>query len=162
MLIIGVTSGMVPALQPLLLGQLAAEGRISLAEIGQAAMLEALGMALAASIAGAMLPPRRLRAIAVGAVLTGLSVNVATPQLSGLSLAMLRGLGGISAGMLLWLWIGLLTRAALPARLIAIAVTLQASFQLALSSLFASYLLPWGGSIAHWHSSMAACSCSPP
>lgn len=148
MLIIGVMSGFVPALQPLLLGELASEGRITLAEIGQAAMLEAFGMALAACLAGAGLKAERLRLIAVISIVAGLAVNLATPRLSGTSLVMLRAFGGISAGMLLWLWIGMVARSSIPARLVAIYVSVQAASQLALSSLFASFLLPWGGSTA--------------
>lgn len=147
-LLIGVISGFVPALQPLLLGQLAAEARISLAQIGQAAMLEALGMALSVSVAGMFLKPVRLKWIAGFAILVAVVVNIATAYLSGAAVLAVRFVGGLGAGLLLWLWMGMLARVAVPARLIAIYITLQAASLLGLSALISGILLPWGGAMA--------------
>lgn len=147
-LAIGIISGFVPALQPLLLGQLAAEARIDLAQIGQAAMLEALGMALSVSLAGALLRPVRLRLITLAAIVAPLLINLLTPHLSGGAILAARFVGGLGAGMLLWLWMGMLTRVAVPARLIAMYVTIQAATVLGLSAVFSTILLPWGGGMA--------------
>jgi MFS transporter, DHA1 family, inner membrane transport protein len=54
----------------------------------------------------------------------------------------------LCAGVLLWVWVGLLTRLENPARLIALYVTIQAALLMALSTFFATTLLSWGGAMA--------------
>lgn len=60
----GVISGCIAALQPILLGGLLEEGQLNVVQVGRAATAEALGMAVATTIAAALLKPVRLRLIA--------------------------------------------------------------------------------------------------
>ena len=147
-LLIGVFGGFAPALQPLLLGKMAVEAKVTLAQIGQAAMLEALGMALAASLAGALLKPERLRAITIAAATVALVANLLTAQLAGPMVLLARFIAGAAAGVLLWLWIGLPARVAVPARLVAAYVTLQGGMLFLISTFFSASLLSWGGAAA--------------
>ena len=141
-LVLGVIGGMVPLLQPLLLGQLAAEGRLTVGQMGQAAMVEALGMAIAAGIAGAWLKPEPLKVIAGGATILALIANIITTHLSGDLILLARLVVGVCAGLIIWVWMGLLTRVAVPARLIAIYITVLGVVTMVLASLFASVLVP--------------------
>src|SRR5262249_39663550 len=64
-LLVGVCGVMIAGLQPLLLGTLAQEGRITAAQLGHAATAELLLMGLASAYAGARWKAERLRAIGV-------------------------------------------------------------------------------------------------
>ena len=137
-----VVGGSIPALQPILLGGLLAEQRLDAVQIGQSATIEGLCMAIASVIAGAWLKPSRLRLITSIAALGLLVANSATAFASGAAILLLRGLNGAASGVLLWLLVGLLTRAAAPARLFAIYVTCQAIGAFVLSSVFTTLVVP--------------------
>ena len=138
---IAVVGGCIPALQPLLLGGLLSAGKLSASQLGQAAMLEGLGMAAAATLAGSFLKPVGLRRIMAVSALVALSANVATVLLGPLGLLLARAVNGAACGMLLWLIVGLFARSETPARLFAIYVTAQAALSFALSAIFAGYVL---------------------
>jgi len=141
-MLVSVIASLVGALQPLLLGPLAAASRLTLAEIGQTAMLEALGMALAVAGAGAFLRPRRLRGTIILAAAVSALANGLTMIGQHETILFARFVTGLSAGVLLWVWTGLLTRVPLPARLVAIFLTLQSVGALALSSIFSTVVMP--------------------
>lgn len=155
LLMIAVISGIVPGLQPLLLGRLAAEGKISLAQIGHAATAEAIGMTIAAALAGAFLKPERLRLIILGAAAVAVVANLTVTQLAGEAILIARLLNGLASGVMLWVFVGALARVAGPARLVAINVTVMGVVMFALSTLFSAYLFPLGGSKAGY-AAMAA------
>lgn len=141
-ILIAVVAGSIPALQPLLLGGLLAEGRLTTAQIGQAATLEAIGMAISATLAAAFLAPRHLRAIAAGIATIALCANLLTTVTSGFGIVATRGLNGLCAGLMLWLVVGLFARAEVPGRVFAIYVTAQALSAFLLSALFTTVVLP--------------------
>ena len=122
----GVISGCVAALQPILLGGLLERGQLSAVQMGQAATAEAFGMALAATLAAIFLSPKRLRHIAALALLIALLANALTAFSEGLGVILLRGLNGLCSGTLLWILLGLLARSPEPGRAFAIYVTSQA------------------------------------
>lgn len=141
-LLIGVLSSLVVVLQPLVLGPLAAEGRLTVQEIGRTAMLEMLGMAIAVAVSGAFFRPRRLRSIILAAVVVSVLANGATIIAQHEMILAARLINGLTVGVLLWVWTGLLTRVELPARLLAIFLTLQSAGALALSSVFSAFVIP--------------------
>lgn len=122
-IILAVVAGSIPTLQPMLLGALLAEGRITAGAMGYAATLEGVGTVLATAIAGAWLPPRRLGLIGVGAVLSVLAANLATIILPSAGIIVARGLSGLGNGIMLWLFISMLARSDLPARLYGFYIT---------------------------------------
>lgn len=109
---IGIIAGFIPALQGTLLPQLVKEGRLTLAELGQMAMAEAMGTLLAISIANAMLKPERLKWCVLTAAVAGMALDLATTRLSDFSILAVRFTHGLSAGVLLWVWVGFVTRIA--------------------------------------------------
>lgn len=141
-ILIAVAAGSMPALQPLLLDGLLAEGRLTTAQIGQAATLEAIGMTLSATLAAAFLKPNRLRTIAAAIAIVALFGNLLTTASSGLGIVAVRGLNGLCSGLMLWLVVGLFARAEVPGRVFAIYATAQASSAFLLSALFTTTILP--------------------
>lgn len=143
--LIGAVGGIMPSLQPLLLGRLATEGTIQSTGIGQLAMAEALGMAVTVGLAGVFLKGTHLRWIASGALLLVAVCNALTGQMAGAPLLMLRVGSGVGSGLMLWLLIGLLARVALPTRVTGYYVILQGAGALALAAAFTSVVLPASG-----------------
>jgi MFS transporter, DHA1 family, inner membrane transport protein len=141
----GVAAGCVPALQPILLSGLMDQGRLTTAQIGQAAMAEALGMAISMTFAALMLRPSRLKPLALGAVLTAIFANAGTAMASGNAILLLRGVNGLCSGILLWILVGYMARAAAPGRTFAIYVTSQAIIAFLFSILLSNWILPFYG-----------------
>lgn len=125
----GVCGVMIAGLQPLLLGGLAAEGRLSTSEIGQAATAELLAMGLAAGLAGAWLRPHRLPLIAAAAALVLAAIDLATMKAADGTLIALRGVAGVPSGILVWVTIALIARSPTPERWAGIFLTLQTAGQ---------------------------------
>lgn len=140
--IMAVVAGCVPALQPILLGALLDAGRIAAPQVGQAATAEALGMVAATLAAGAFLPPRHLRALGALCGLVMLAANGSTLLLAAQGIIVARFVNGFASGIILWMLVGLLSRAAAPGRLFAVYVTAQSILAFLLSSLMTAVLLP--------------------
>ena len=62
-LCVAVGAGVVPALQPILLGAMMDAGRLTGEQLGQAATMEGVGMAVGTTFSSVFLRPRRLRLI---------------------------------------------------------------------------------------------------
>jgi hypothetical protein len=131
---VGVTGIMIAGLQPLLLGALAAEGKLSVAQIGQAATAELLSMGLAAGLAGAMLKPERLRLIAVAMSLILAGIDAATPFVTGDMITLVRGAAGVPSGVLIWITVALITRSPKPERWSGVYLTVQTLAQFVLAT----------------------------
>lgn len=126
---VGVCGVMIAGLQPLLLGGLAADGRLTATEIGHAATAELLAMGLTAGLAGAWLKPHRLPLIGAGAALVLAAIDFATMQAGGGALIALRGLAGVPSGVLVWITIALIARSPTPERWSGIFLALQTLLQ---------------------------------
>jgi MFS transporter, DHA1 family, inner membrane transport protein len=148
---IGVIAGVIPALQPILLGGLNAAGQISAEQIGRAGMVEGLGMLLGSFLATLFLPPRSLRALSLIALAIMVAANGLTASASGNAVLLLRALNGGASGVILWVLVGMLTRASIGARLFAIYVTAQAVLATVLSWGMSLLVLPqFGISGGYW------------
>lgn len=98
---------------PLLLGALHSAGRLSEAGIGVAACMEALTLTLSSAVAGSFLRARRLGVYALASAAALALINVLTHQASGDSAVVgLRALAGIPEGLLFWIAVGFIARAA--------------------------------------------------
>lgn len=137
-IVIAVIVGCIPALQPLLLGGLLAEGRLSAPQLGQAASLESLGMAIAVTAAGAFFPVHRLRPIVASAAIGAVIANGLTYGGAGSTILVARFVSGACSGVLLWLLLGMLARAGNATRLFAIYVTLSATGSFVLATALAA------------------------
>lgn len=137
-----VVSAFAATLTPLLLAQLHHQGLITLVQIGQAATLELLGMAFGTLLATVLLKPLRLRHVVMTAAAVAITMNMLTVHLTEPLILAARFLAGMPAGVLLWLWVGLLVRVKTPARWVAICSTFVAASSAALVSLFSSVIFP--------------------
>jgi DHA1 family inner membrane transport protein len=142
---IGIVAGVIPALQPILLGGLNQAGQLTSAEIGRAGMVEGLGMLLGSFLATLLLAPRMLRPLSIAALVVMVVANALTASSSGNAVLLLRALNGAASGVILWVLVGMLTRASDGARLFAIYVTAQAILATALSWAMSLLVLPQFG-----------------
>jgi hypothetical protein len=144
-MLVGVVGVLIAGLQPQLLGAMATEGRLSAARLGLVATVELLAMGIGAGGAGAVLDDTRLRPIAAAAAVALALTDMATPTLDGAAIVIARAAAGFAEGVLIWITIGLIARAAESARWAAIYLMLQTLAQLALAALLARAVLPaWG------------------
>lgn len=115
--------------------------------MGLAATAEAAGMALAMTFAALCLPLVRLRRWSLLALTAMALANAGTMAGSGSVIIGLRFLNGAGAGLLLWVLIGMMSRAAVPARLFAIYVTAQSIVGLCLSQAITGLVAPTFGHV---------------
>jgi predicted MFS family arabinose efflux permease len=139
---VGVLSLVGAGLLGILLSALADEHRLTVAGIGQTAMLEALSMGLSTGLAGILLKPRRLRLIGVAAGAALVLANLATLRASGGSVLLVRTLAGVPEGVLLWIAIGLISRTATPERWAGALFTGMGVTQLLAAATLSAYALP--------------------
>jgi DHA1 family inner membrane transport protein len=144
----GVIAGCVIALQPLLLGGLLEQDRLTAAQLGQSATAEAMGMAVAVTLAAMLLKPSRLKPFALAAIAVAVIANSCTGLASGIGIIILRALNGLCSGTLLWVLLGFMARAAVPGRIFAVYVTAQAVVTFIFSLLLSNWLLPVFGATA--------------
>jgi len=144
-LFVGTIGILIPGLQPVVLAALLAEQHITLTQLGHAASVELLSMGLAASLAAAFLPPRRLPAIALGASLALAGGNWLTPFVMGEMVTAVRAFTGFTGGILIWVAACMIARSAAPDRWAGIYLTVQTLTQLLFAAAMSLWVEPrWG------------------
>ena len=144
-LLVGVCGVMIAGLQPLVLGTLAQEGRITAAQLGHAATAELLLMGAASAYAGARWKAERLRSIGVINAVVLAALNIATVWASGETVTLIRALAGVPSGVLIWITIAMIARSPTPERWSGIYLTIQTLAQfLAATALTAWVIAPAG------------------
>jgi predicted MFS family arabinose efflux permease len=142
---VGVVALLIAGLQPVILGALEREGRLSTAQIGLAATVELMALGVACGLAAAFLKPVNIRLKMMLACLLHASAMLATTLASGAEVIVARGAAGACAGVMLWLAIGVIARSARPERASGVFVTVQTFAQLVLAaSLPALVMGRWG------------------
>jgi hypothetical protein len=133
-LFVGTVGILIPGVQPIVLAALESEHHITLTQMGHAATAELLSMGLAAALAAALLPPRRLVAIGCITSLVLAAGNWVTLSLSGEAVTALRVLTGAAGGVLIWIAASMIARSAMPDRWAAIYLAVQTLAQLCLGA----------------------------
>jgi hypothetical protein len=141
-LYIGVVSLLIAGLQPVILGGLAQEGRLTVGEIGLAATGELLALGAACGLAAAFLKPTSLRTKLLIACLGHALCNLATLWVSDGALIGVRTLTGLFAGVMLWSTVGMISRSARPEWQAGVFVTVQTLAQLLLAWLLPRTVMP--------------------
>ncbi|HKS58903.1 MAG TPA: hypothetical protein VJS12_26665 [Steroidobacteraceae bacterium] len=144
-LLVGVCGVMIAGLQPLLLGTLAQEGRITAAQLGHAATAELLLMGAASAYAGARWKAERLRAIGIVSSLVLAVLNVATLWASGETVTLIRALAGVPSGLLVWITIAMIARSPTPERWAGIYLTVQTLAQFVLAAALTAWVVSRAG-----------------
>jgi hypothetical protein len=142
---LGVVSLLFAGVLPALFGALGDEGRFNTAAFGQGAALEALSMGIATSLAGILLPPRRLRFIGLAVTIALALTDFAAIGRGQAAILALRTLAGIWEGILLWISVGMIARSEMPERWAGVFFTGSTSAQLLLALAFALYVIPHFG-----------------
>jgi hypothetical protein len=140
-LLVGVCGVMIAGLQPLLLGTLAQEGRITAAQLGHAATAELLLMGAASAYAGARWKTEGLRAIGVVSALALAVLNVATLWANGETITLVRALAGVPSGILIWITIAMVARSPTPERWAGIYLTIQTLAQFVLAAALTAWVI---------------------
>ena len=143
-MIVGIVGVLIAGLQPQLLGALAREGRLSDTQLGLTATIELLAMGLAAGGIGLLIKPVRLRMITAAATIIVVLADCITPLLSGGEIMLARVLTGLASGVLIWITIGLIARAATPERWAGIFLMTQTLAQFGVAAILAT-VIPLSG-----------------
>jgi hypothetical protein len=146
---LGLTVGSVAllmlGLQPLLLGALVEQARLTVDQLGLAATAELLGLGVTTGLLASLLPPVRVRAINALACLALALANGMSMLTSGYGFVASRALAGIAAGFLVWIAVMMITRARAPDRIAGIFLTVQTLAQAALAALLPlTAMVRWG------------------
>lgn len=131
LLTVGTVGMMITGVQPVVFGALVREGRLSVAELGQATTAEFLALGIGVLVAGSVIRPRHLRWYGIGAGLVVLAANLLGTAHAGPALLADRALAGLAEGILLWLPGCMLARSTRPAFWSGIFITIQTLAQLA-------------------------------
>lgn len=142
---IGVVALLIAGLQPVILGAMEREGRLSAAQIGLAATVELMALGVAAGLAAAFLRPTRIRLKMALTCLLHAGAMAATTLVSGVGVILVRAFAGACAGVMLWLAIGVIARSVRPERASGVFVTVQTFAQLVLAAVLPATVMVRGG-----------------
>jgi len=138
---VGVTGVMIAGLQPLLLGALQQEGRLDASQLGHAATAELLAMGVTAGLAAALLKPRGLRWIGLGVGVALALLDWLTLRFTGEGVTLVRAAAGVPSGVMIWLTIGMITRAPRPQRWSGVYLTVQTLAQFGLATVLTVFVV---------------------
>ena len=142
LVLLAASAGSMPSLQPLIVGSLLDAGHVSLHQLGHVAAIEALSMAAAVLLAPSLPLLRDFGRTAAMALLVMIAANVATGFSHGGAVIACRAVAGLGEGLLLWIFVGAITREPDPGRIFAVYVTVLAAWGFLLSSLISHWLAP--------------------
>lgn len=152
-LAIGTIALLMIGLQPVLLGELVAQKRITLEGVGLVAMGEIVALGLGVILGDALLPLARLRSVTVVAALCVALLDLATARLAGdAAFVAVRAAAGLAEGVLVWVTTCVIVRSTAPDRLAGIFLVVQTLAQAAVAALLAMVVIPRGG----WQGGFAA------
>lgn len=142
---VGVVALLIAGLQPVILGAMEREGRLSTAQIGLAATVELMALGVFCGLAAAFLKPINIRLKITVACLLHAAAMLATTLTSGVSVIVARAAAGACAGVMLWLAIGVIARSSRPERASGVFVTVQTFAQLVLAAALPATVMVHGG-----------------
>jgi MFS family permease len=134
LLLIGNIGMLICGVQPVLLGALLNEHRLTSVELGWGTTAEFLTLGVSISAAGAFSRTRNMRAKIAMAALAAIAADLLVTGQSGLAVIANRAVCGLAEGVLVWCTTCMITRASAPARWAGIFLTLQGITQLAFAA----------------------------
>ena len=134
-LLIGTVGMMMCGVQPVLLGTLVIEGRLTAAGLGWTTTAEFLTLGIGIMAAGAWFRPRHLRSRAALAAFIVTIADTAIVTESGWEIIANRAIAGMAEGVLVWLTICMIARSSMPARWAAVFLTMQNVSQFAFAAI---------------------------
>lgn len=151
-LALGSIALLILGLQPLLLGELVDQKRISLGGVGLVAMGEIITLGIGVIVANTLLSPARLAAVAVVAAALHTGLDLLTMRLDGdIEFLIVRALAGLAAGVLVWVATSVIVRTTAPDRMAAFFLVSQTLAQASVAAFLATIVVPsagWRGGFA--------------
>ena len=151
-LALGSVALLILGLQPLLLGELVAQQRISLGGVGLVAMGEIVALGVGVILANTLLSPARLSAVAAVAAVLLSVLDLLTMRLDGdIEFLVVRALAGLAAGVLVWVATSVIVRSIVPDRMAAVYLVSQTLAQASVAAFLATVIVPrvgWPGGFA--------------
>lgn len=145
-LLTGSAALLILGLQPILLGELAASGAVSMEGVGLVAMAEIMALGLGVALGEGLLPLARYRGVTVLAALAAAGFDVASCGAHGdVELALWRAAAGLAEGIQVWAATCVIVRSARPDRLAAVFMVVQTVSQSAAAAWLAWGVIPHGG-----------------
>ncbi|AEF22323.1 SDR family NAD(P)-dependent oxidoreductase [Pseudomonas fulva] len=142
-LALGSIAVLMVGLQPLLLGELLAQNRLSLEGVGLVAMGEILALGLGVVLGDSLRSRFSLRAITVVAILAASGMDLITARNTGDgALAATRALAGLAEGLLLWGTVNLIVQGPAPDRVAGVFMVVQTLGQALVAAVLAYWVLP--------------------
>lgn len=142
-LALGSIAVLMVGLQPLLLGELLAQNRLSLEGVGLVAMGEILSLGLGVVLGDLLRSVFSLRVLTVVAILAASGMDLITANTTGDgALALTRALAGLAEGLLLWGTVNLIVQGPAPDRLAGVFMVVQTLGQAAVAAMLAYWVLP--------------------
>jgi len=132
---IGTIALIIAGVQPLLLGALVDEHRLSAAALGWTVTIEFLSIGVGVSLAGAIFPPTQMRARGLIAAAVLFAMNILIAHQSGVGVIATRAVAGLAEGVLGWLISLMFTRSSTPARFNGIFLVSQGVAQIAFAAI---------------------------
>ena len=132
-------------LQPLLLGALLGEKRLTIDQLGLSATAELLALGVTTGLLASLCKPARIRAINAGACVALALANGMGMLTGGFGFVASRALAGIASGFLVWISVVMITRARAPDRVAGVFLTVQTLAQAALAAILPiTAMVRWG------------------
>jgi len=142
-LALGSIAVLMVGLQPLLLGELLAQNRLSLEGVGLVAMGEILSLGLGVVLGDLLRSVFSLRLITVVAILAASGLDMVTANTTGDgALALTRALAGLAEGLLLWGTVSLIVQGPAPDRVAGAFMVVQTIGQALVAAVLAYWVLP--------------------
>ncbi|MBV6659751.1 SDR family NAD(P)-dependent oxidoreductase [Pseudomonas yamanorum] len=142
-LTLGSVAVLMVGLQPVLLGELLAEGRLSLEGVGLVAMGEIVALGIGVILGDLLRTITNLRWLTVMAALLVAGMDMVTATTTGdTSLMVVRGLAGLAEGLLLWGAVTLIVQGPAPDRVSGLFMVVQTLAQGVIAAILAFWILP--------------------
>jgi hypothetical protein len=157
-LIVGSVGLIIAGVQPVVLGALVSEHRLTAAALGWATTVEFLTIGAGVSLAGALFKPTNLRARVVAAAVLTLIADVVVRQQSGLFILLDRAVAGLFEGGLVWATMLMVARSSTPARWAAIFLVTQGVAQLGFAASVPAALIQAFGADGGFYALASTCA----
>ncbi|MDR3473029.1 MAG: hypothetical protein P4M09_15320 [Devosia sp.] len=147
-LFVGTIALLFAGVQPILLGALVDEHRLTAGALGQAATAEFLAVGIGVGLAGAIFAPTHLRVKGAAAATLLIAANLLAIHQSGIVILLDRALAGLAEGGMVWLTASMIARTATPARWAGVFLVTQGAAQFALAAALPLTVMRQGGADA--------------
>lgn len=144
-LVVGSVGLIIAGVQPVILGALVNEHRLSASALGWTTTVEFVTVGAGVSLAGMLFKPEHIRLRTICAALLALIADLAVRHQSGWAIFADRGLAGLFEGGLIWAAMLMISRSPTPARWAGIFLVAQGLAQLSFAAIVPSTLMkPFG------------------